>query len=162
MTISKFHPRRADREITDPAEHARILKAGKYAIIAMADANEPYIVTLNYGYDAPNARLYFHCAIEGLKLDILTRNENVCATVIEDHGYRVGECEHAFSSLVIRGKMRLVADLDDKKHGLDVLLRHLEPDPDPIRARNIKDDASYDKVGILRLDIEMMSGKQYL
>ena len=159
--MSKFHPRRVDREIADPGEHKRILKAGTYVIIAMADANEPYVVTLNYGYDEPNARLYFHCALKGLKLDILAKNPEVCATVIEDHGYRVGQCEHAFSSLILRGKMRLVTDLADRKHGLDVLLRHLEPDPDPIRARNIKDDASYDKVGILRLDIETISGKQY-
>ncbi len=160
--MTKFHPRRADREITDSAEHARILKAGKYAIIGMADGNEPYVVTLNYGYDAANARLYFHCALKGLKLDFLEKNPEVCATVIEDHGYREGQCEHAFASLIIRGKMRLVTDLADKKHGLGVLLRHLEPDPEPILARNIKDDASYAKVGILRLDVETVSGKQYL
>ena len=154
-----FHPRRSDREITNRAELARILKGGKFAVIGMADGNEPYVVALSYGYDASPARLYAHCALEGLKLDFLARNENVCATVIEDHGYQEGQCEQLFTSLVIRGKMRLVTDLNEKKHGLEVLLHHLERDPDPIRARNIQDDRSYDKVGILCLDIESVSGK---
>ena len=71
-----------------------------------------------------------------------------------------GECERRFASLVLRRRMRLVEELSEKKHGLEILLHHLETDPDPIRARDIKNDESYAKVGILRLDILSMTGKK--
>jgi hypothetical protein len=45
---------------------------------------------------------------------------------------------------------------------LEVLLHHLEDDPDAVRQRAIKDEDVYEKVGILRLDIDEMSGKQGL
>lgn len=159
--MSKYHPKRADREITDIQEIESILSNGKYAVIAMANDNEPYIVSISYGYDKENQRLYFHCAMEGEKLEFIRKNENVCATIIEDGGYVKDNCEHLFSSLIIRGKMTIVTDLDEKKHGLDVLLHHLEDDPDPIKARNIKNDSSYDKVVILRLKMDSIVGKRF-
>jgi hypothetical protein len=42
-----------------------------------------------------------------------------------------------------------------------VLLRHLEDDPDPIRARTLPDDAAYSKVLVLRLDIASITGKHH-
>jgi uncharacterized protein len=158
--MGDYHLRRQDREIKDEAEIRRILKACRYATVAMAKGGEPYLVTMNYGYDEIGGRLYFHCALKGQKTDFLEANENVCASIILDGGYREGKCEHVYSSLIIRGTMGEADGLEDKKHGLEVLLRHQEKEPDPILARNISNDASYDKVAILRLSIREMSAKQ--
>ena len=74
-------------EITDKSQLLEILGRGKYAIIAMCTDNEPYIATLSYGYDPAGTALYFHSAVKGRKMDFLTANPAVCATVIEDGGY---------------------------------------------------------------------------
>jgi uncharacterized protein len=159
--MATYHLRRKDKEITDQGEIARLLKQGKYAIIALAKDNVPYIVTLSYGYDAEDGSLYFHCALQGRKLDWLSANARVCATVIEDLGYLENECEHAYRSLVIEGNLTKVDDLAGKKKALTVLLDHLESDPAPILKRNIMDDSSYDKVVILRLKADLIKGKEY-
>lgn len=159
--MADYHPRRHDKEITDKGEMTRLLVEGKYAVIAMARGGTPYLVTLNYGYDKTANCLYFHCATKGEKLDFLAANSSVCATIIEDGGYLPGQCEHAYASLVLRGDLVAVAGLEEKKHGLAVLLDHLERDPEPILRRNISDDGSYDKVAILRLDIASIAGKKY-
>jgi nitroimidazol reductase NimA-like FMN-containing flavoprotein (pyridoxamine 5'-phosphate oxidase superfamily) len=156
----KYHLRRKDKEITDKESQIAILKNGKYATIGLCRDGEPYVVTLNYGLDANKTVLYFHCAKEGLKLDFLHANPRVCVTVIEDLGYRSGECNHAYRSVVLWGRMRTVEDLIEKKHGVEILFQHLEEDPDPIRARNLKSDQDYLRVGILRLDIEDITGKE--
>ncbi|WP_424358594.1 pyridoxamine 5'-phosphate oxidase family protein [Methanocella sp. MCL-LM] len=69
--MAKYHMNKAEREITDPGIIADILKAGKYAVIAMCRENEPNVVTLSYGYDAGQSCLYFHTAPTGLKLDFV-------------------------------------------------------------------------------------------
>lgn len=158
--MESYHPKRRDREITDQAEIEALLLKGKFATIAMASGDAPYLVTLSYGYDAAARSLYFHCATAGEKLEFLKRNGRVCATVIDDRGYLPGQCEHAYASLVLRGILTVVDDLEGKKHGLSTLLERLEADPAPILARNIKDDRSYDKVVILRLAIESVAGKK--
>jgi nitroimidazol reductase NimA-like FMN-containing flavoprotein (pyridoxamine 5'-phosphate oxidase superfamily) len=158
--MAKYHMNRKEKEIKDKGTLVEILRQGKYTTIAMCRENEPYVVALNHGYDAHRNSLYFHCANKGLKLDFINRNPNVCGTVIEDKGYKMGECSQAYRSVVFWGKMHLVKELDEKKHALEVLLGHQEEDPDQVREKSLKSDEAYDKVGILRLDISEITGKQ--
>jgi nitroimidazol reductase NimA-like FMN-containing flavoprotein (pyridoxamine 5'-phosphate oxidase superfamily) len=160
--MTMYHPRRSEKEITDKAELNRLLKEGKYAVIGMAKDGEPYVVSLSYGHDEANQCLYFHCAQAGEKIGFLKSNPNVCATIIEDRGYVQGKCEHAYSSLVIRGTMDILQSIEEKKHGLQVLVRHLEGDAaGSIISEQVTSDKSYDKVGILRLNIATVVGKRH-
>lgn len=158
--MTKYHMFKKEKEITDVEVLFDVLKKGKYASIALSEKNKPYIVTMNYGYDAEKQALYFHCALKGLKLEILSQNPRVCATVMEDHGYKMDECSHAYRSIVFWGTLKVVQELEEKKYGMEVMFRHLETNPDPIRERNFKTERDYSKVNILRLNIEEITGKQ--
>ena len=161
-SMERYHPRRARNEILSDDEKLALLRGGDHVTLALCADDEPYIVTLSYGLDEANRRLYFHCANEGDKLEFIRRNGRACATLIKDNGYLETRCDHDYESLVIRGPIVVVDDLDEKKRALRVLLEHLERDPEPIFERNIKDDRSYDGVTILRLDMESIVGKKYL
>jgi nitroimidazol reductase NimA-like FMN-containing flavoprotein (pyridoxamine 5'-phosphate oxidase superfamily) len=153
---------RKDREIKDESEHIDILRNGKIVTISLCRKNEPYIVTLDYGYDEAKKCLYFHCAKKGLKINFLLDNSQVCATIIEDLGYVDGRCEHKFRSLVFWGTMMVVENLEEKKHGMIVLLNHLEENPEKLKKRLLSKDTAYQKFAVLRLDITEISGKQIL
>lgn len=157
--MGEYHLQKKEKEISDKNEINEILNKYKYATIGFSANDDPYLVTLSYGYDIQNERMYFHCALKGQKIDFITKNPKVCATVIEDKGYVKDFCDHKYSSLIIRGLIRVVDELDEKKHGLDILLNHLEVNPDPIKARNFKSDKSYNSVCILCLDISNITGK---
>lgn len=150
---------RPNRELTLESEIKSILKNGKFAIISMCRDNEPYVVTLSYGYDLEKGSIYFHCAKNGLKLDFLRFNKNVCATVIEDGGYIIDECGHEYKSVVFWGDMLIVDDLDEKKHGMNVLLDHLENKDSIFKEKMFKSDEFYSQMEILRLDIKQIHGK---
>ncbi|MFC2167944.1 pyridoxamine 5'-phosphate oxidase family protein [Acidobacteriota bacterium] len=158
--MTKYHMFKKEKEILDVEVLYDVLKKGKFTTISLSENNKPYIVTMNYGYDEGNKSLYFHCAQKGFKLDILSQNPSVCATVMEDHGYKMDECSHAYRSVVFWGTLSVVQELEEKKFGMEILFRHLETNPDPIRERNLKTDRDYSKVKILRLDIEEITGKQ--
>ncbi len=160
--MAEYHMFKKEKEITDRSVLFEVLKKGKYAVVSLCRKDQPYIVTMNYGYDEARKALYFHSASHGLKLEFLSQNSRVCATVIEDHGYKKDECSHAYRTVVFWGEMYVVEELSEKKHGMEVLFRHLEDNPDPIRARNFKSDLDYEKVNILRFDIEEITGKQGL
>lgn len=158
--MSKYHMNKKDREITDKEEITRLLKNGKYAVIAMCRDNEPYIVTLSYGYDEGKNILFFHSASKGLKLDFIRENPNVCATIIEDRGYMKEKCEHHYSSIVLWGNMSIVEAIEEKKYAMEVLLNHLEEDPAPIKERNFKNEQIFNNFAILKLEIGELSAKK--
>ncbi|MCK4371216.1 MAG: flavin-nucleotide-binding protein [Promethearchaeota archaeon] len=157
--MAKYHMRRIEKEISNREELIEILKSGKYTIISLCKENEPYIITLSYGYDESKHALYFHCAKEGQKIDFIKANPHICGTVIEDNGYEDG-CGQAFRSIVFRGKMVIVEAFDEKKKGLDILINHLEKDPNPIKNKFLKKENTYENLGMLRLDITDISGKE--
>ncbi len=157
--MAKYHMYKKEREITDRDTLITILSQGKYTTLSLCRDDEPYIVTLSYGYDRENNAIYFHTAQKGLKLGFIRYNPMVCGTVIEDKGYISGKCAHAYRSLVFWGTMHVIEELDEKKHAMDVLIHHLEENPKPIRKKNLQNDDAYENVGILRLDIEEMTGK---
>jgi uncharacterized protein len=160
----KYHVRRTDRQITEPAALERILSQGKYATVALCRHGEPYLVTMNYGYSSRQGALYFHCAKEGQKTDFIRENPDACATVVEDRGYIQNECEHHYASVVIRGRVEIVEGHEQKQKGLEVLIDHLEQQPEVMKAklrlpeRQRRLDESVD---IWKLTIAEMTGKEH-
>jgi uncharacterized protein len=68
--------RRTDKEIKNKDEILAIIKKATIMRLAMSDKDSPYLVPLNFGYR--DESLFFHCAKEGSKLDIIRQNPKVC------------------------------------------------------------------------------------
>jgi nitroimidazol reductase NimA-like FMN-containing flavoprotein (pyridoxamine 5'-phosphate oxidase superfamily) len=157
--LVRYHIRRKEKEITDNREIHEIIKNGKYTSISMSKENEPYIITLSYGYDQINNALYFHCATEGQKIDFIESNPYVCGTIIEDNGYEDG-CGQAFRSIVYRGKMNVIRDIEEKKHAFGILMDHLEENPGETKKKLLKSEDAYIEPAILRLDVTEITCKE--
>jgi uncharacterized protein len=157
--MERYHLRRADKALEDYAELKGILRAQKFVTLALCREDEPYLVTMNHGYDEAGGCLYFHCAAEGKKLDILRANPRVWGQALEDLGYREGQCDHGYRTVQFEGLAEFVTDLDEKRHALEVMIDQLEPDPGPVKARTLE-PARVKAVGILRVRLTAMTGKQ--
>lgn len=158
--MEKYHLRRQDRQINNENELSEILLKGKYTVISMCRKNEPYIVTLSYGYDKSQNALYLHTGLEGLKIDFIKYNPNVCATIIDDRGYIMGECGHEYCSVVINGKISFVQNIEEKKRGMEVILNHLENTPSVVKEKALKNEKVYTNIAVLRMDIINIIGKK--
>ena len=153
------HLRRTDREISDPERIGALLREGRYCTIALS-GGEPYAVTLSYGYDAADSRLYFHCASAGHKIDAIERDPRACASVVLDRGYKHGECAHPYESVVLHGSMRIVDDPAERIHGLRVLVGHLETGSDAPTKMGLDDAELVAGVTVLAFDIRERSAKE--
>lgn len=122
--------RRKDREITDRSEIQNILDSCKTASVAMNGYMAPYVVPLSYGYEweGSNLILYFHCAKEGKKLELLKENSMVCFTVFREgepvHGETPCNSGYYYSSIIGYGIARFLYEPDEKKHALQKLYAH--------------------------------------
>jgi len=156
--MQKYHMQKKERKIIDKRIYKEIMKNSKFSTISMCRNDEPYIVTLNYGFDAINNNLYFHSAQKGLKLEFLKENQKVCGTIIEDLGYVNDDCSHKYRSIVFWGDMTIVENLDEKKHAFDIMLNHLEDNPSKLKKRFLKSEQSYENTCLLKLDINLITG----
>jgi len=158
--MQEYHLRnRPNREITTDQEINDILQKGKFIVISMCRDNEPYLVSLSYGFDADKKSLYVHCAPQGLKIDFLKANPRICATIIEDGGYIADECGHNYRTVVFWGDTCFVTDLEEKKHGMNILLNQLEHNKDMIQKKLLKSNDYYSNMEVLRIDIRQIHAK---
>ena len=152
--------RRKEREITDIVEIGSIISCCDVCRIALSDNNIPYIVTMNFGYTGGSGnKLYFHCAREGKKLEIIRKNNLVCFQFDTDHQLEHGEdaCDFGMSyrSVVGWGNIKIITEEEEKKRGLDYIMSHYSD-----RVEFNYKQAVLNKTIVLRLDISEMKGKK--
>jgi len=151
--------RRKEKEINDNREILRIIREAKYVTIAMTDVDGPYLVTLTHAYHEGKNAIYFHCAHEGRKVDILKRDNRVWGQALIDKGYVQASCDHLYETAQFKGRVTFVTDPDEKRLALETMIRKNEAKPEPVVKDQI-DDESVGHVNIGRIDIESMSGKR--
>ena len=151
--------RRKDREITDFDAIIDIIKKCDTCRLAMNDGDYPYIVPMNFGLDVQDGQvyLYFHCAMEGKKLDLLRRDNRVTFEMDCDHNFILYEermsCTMGFESVIGHGTMEFVAD-EDKFAALKILMRQYH-------AEDFKFNTDMIKVTtVLKLTVTEMTGKR--
>ena len=155
----KFHMRRRDKQITEEAAMKKILKSAKYVTLAMSMDNEPYLVSLSHGYDESRNCIYFHCATEGKKLEILKANNRVWGQAMLDYGYVQNKCDHSYATVHFAGKAAFVEDPDEKRRAVECMIRQLEEAPEAFIASF--DFGRLKKETVVgRIDIEYMTGKK--
>lgn len=119
--------RKNQREVTDFNKMIEILDKCQTIRLGLFDANYPYIVPLSFGYEAVDGklRIYFHCAKEGKKVDLIAANGNCCVEADNLDGYK--KTEHGvtadYESVIAVGSVEQVFG-DEAIKGIDLLLEH--------------------------------------
>lgn len=116
--------RRTEREITDQNEIEEIIRRSQVCHIALCNEGKPYIVPMNFGYR--DRCLYLHAAHEGLKMDIIKKNPNVCFEMDVDTVLVPGEigCKWTmhYKSIVGSGVAEIITDTKEKSDALDIIM----------------------------------------
>ncbi len=152
--------RRNDREITDHNTIKAFIESEQILRIAFYDEGDIYIVPVNYGflYADNKYSFYFHGAKAGRKYE-LTKKEPTVGFEI-DGNYKLLEgkvaCEFsaAFQSVVGTGKLHLIEDDDEKRKGLNAIMKQTTQ-----KAEWSYSDEMVKAVAVFRLDVEKMSCK---
>lgn len=111
--------------------------------IALCDGEMPYIVTMNFGFEFAGTELilYFHCANEGKKLDLIRKNGKVCFEMDWGHRLFVSDiackCSMGYESVVGFGQIEILPDREEKRRGLLSIMKKYSPEneysfPDPM------------------------------
>lgn len=154
-----YHQRRPEKAITQRHELDGIIRSQKTMTLAMCNNNEPYLTTVNYGYDEPEQCFYFHCAPAGKKVDFLKANPQVWGQIVDDQGYLDGQCNHAYRSIQFSGQAELLDDAQERQRAMDLMVDQLESDPVTMKQR-LAGPGVLEKAALFRIRIGAMTGKR--
>ncbi|MGD0341037.1 MAG: pyridoxamine 5'-phosphate oxidase family protein [Bacteroidales bacterium] len=151
--------RRKEREITDIKELDTIIKNCDVCRIAFAHSNVPYIVTMNFGYSREEGKIYFHCAREGRKMEMIRQNNYVCFEMDTGHVLHdaINACDFGMSycSVIGYGHITVVNDPKERISGMNYIMSHYTG-----RQKFSYRQDVIERTMVLRLDIKEMTGKR--
>jgi uncharacterized protein len=126
--------------------------------LGLAYENQPYIVPLNYLYS--DGALYFHCALNGRKIDYIKANSKACFQVGRYEGLITSDsaCSHnyQFSSVILEGTIEEVTDVEAKETALRGIVAKYG---DPALAEKPIPTKKIEGVSVYRIVVETISGK---
>ena len=146
--------RRKDRAIS--SEEARtLLESAEYGVLSLAGPDGvPHGVPMNFALSGDS--IYFHCALEGKKIDIFSTNTRVSFCVVGRTQLLPEKFGTQYESVIATG---VVEDLsaEEKRQGLVLLVRKYSPD-------FVKEGLEYidkfiDKTKVFRIRLASITGK---
>ena len=164
MGQSLTEMRRADREIKDKEWIIAMLDRADYGVLATCKDGQPFTVARNFAYDPERHAIYFHGARKGRTFENVGEgtpaNLNVSEMgewIIADRAMNFGV---KYKGVVVFGTLRIVAEPDEAKHGLQLLMDKHFPQLKPDVDYEATTDTDLKVTAVLRLDVEEWSGKE--
>lgn len=108
-----------------------VLSHAPFVTVSMADEGGiPYSVPLSLAMK-DSATFYFHCAMEGRKLEILNKNPMVCLSAVTKCKPTVGPKDNSFTlefkSAIAYGKAEIVSDVAEKTEAMRLICERYLP-----------------------------------
>lgn len=138
-------------------EALELLRNGEYGILSViGDDGYPYGVPLNYAYK--DGCIYFHCALEGHKIDAIKNNNKVSFCVVGNTEIISDKFSTKYESVIIFGRAEEVIEENEKKAGLLSIIEKYSSDYQDEGKKYINKD--YQRAALFRIVIEHIIGKK--
>jgi nitroimidazol reductase NimA-like FMN-containing flavoprotein (pyridoxamine 5'-phosphate oxidase superfamily) len=154
-----FRGMRRKRQDLSETETITMLQSCTSGVLAVhGDDDYPYAVPLSFAYE--DGKLFFHSAQAGHKVDAIERNEKASFCVIAADDVVQSTFTTHFRSAIVFGKARVLAGEGEKRHALRCLAKKYSPDY--LEAADAEIDGAWNRVCVIELAIEHMTGKAAL
>lgn len=151
-----FRPmRRFKQQLPDGESEAILKEAYRGFLSVVGDGGYPYTIPINFVY--ADGHIYFHCALEGHKMDALKACDKACFTVIDQPVQEPGDWWYHVRSVVCFGRISFVEDAEQHLSKLRLIGSKYFPE-----GYNMDDDIQKNgpRAAILDMRVEHMAGKR--
>jgi nitroimidazol reductase NimA-like FMN-containing flavoprotein (pyridoxamine 5'-phosphate oxidase superfamily) len=148
--------RRQELEIKDRKIIDEIIKKSRVCRLGLSYNDIPYVIPLCFGYD--KRQLFFHSYNIGEKIDIIKKNNKVCFEFDIDcepiPSENACDWQMKYKSVIGFGKASLVTNIGEKIEALNIIMQQYTN-----QSKFQYSDSSLNKIAIIRVDIESITGK---
>lgn len=149
--------RRIEKQNNSKEFFDHVFEKADYFCLALAPATNndlyPYVLFLDFVHEGNI--IYFHCANEGHKLDLIKANNHVAFTLAVDIEVDHEKATSRYKSICGTGVAHLVENIEEKRHVLQLFAKKFQTQcfrPGTSRL--------FERTQIVAIAIESMTGKQ--
>lgn len=147
---------RRQKQALSEAEATAVLRRNTSGVLAVSGADGwPYAVPLSYVYE--DGKLFFHCALQGHKLDVLKQNSRVSFCVIDQDQVMPEALTTCYRSVIVFGTARILTR-EEERHRALLLLAEKYAMRVPEKEKEI--ERLFDRTCLVEITVAHMSGKQ--
>ncbi len=147
-------------EIKDKQRVEEIIARCSICYVGITDLEgNPYVIPMNFGYR--DGVIYIHSGPTGSCLDMLEQNNRVCITFCSDtelvYQHEQVACSYRMKaqSVICRGSVGFIEDMDDKREALHILMRQY------VEREFTYSDPAVRNVKIWEIPIDEVTAKDY-
>ncbi|MDR2869353.1 MAG: pyridoxamine 5'-phosphate oxidase family protein, partial [Deferribacteraceae bacterium] len=151
------HEVRRQNRLLQGARVDEIIENGENGFLSLGLQDKGYAFGIPLNYVKSDNSIYFHCAIEGVKLEMIKLNPKVSFCIVGITKPLPSVFSTIYESVIIFGNIQIITDIEAKMNALKLIIKKYSPDymDDGIKYSS----KSEPRTTILRLDIEHVTAK---
>lgn len=135
----------------------KVFDEAPYAVLALADeVGAPYCVAVSPAREGKT--VYFHCAREGLKLELLIKNPQVAMSAVSHCKPISPNYTMSYASVILRGKAKIVTDETEKALALRRISERYSAND--LEQFDTMMEQYAKATHVVRIDVEQITGKE--
>jgi hypothetical protein len=147
--------RRKDLVLSEE-EAWEIMRDSEFGFLATVGADgSPYGVVLSHA--AAQGHIYFHCAMDGHKLDNIRANPQVCYTAVSVHQVLPAKMSAYYRSAAAFGIARILTEDQEKRQALRLLMDKYSPG---YICKALENPAPDMRTCVFAIHVEKITGKR--
>lgn len=151
--------RRQNRILEDEERIKELLSVSEYGFLSLGTDEDGYAygIPISYAYDEPENVLYFHCAPDGKKLDMLKQNNKVSICIVGKTKPIADQFTTLYESVVVFGKADIQLSEDEKRKALRMLVKKYSAGFEEVGEKYMK--GSWNRTATFKIVIEHITAK---
>lgn len=137
-------------------ETLEVLDKAEYGVLSTISADDtPYGTPMNFA--RVGDAIYFHCALEGHRMENIAGNKSVCLNVVDSVVLMPEKFNTQYRSVTVFGDISIVEDTEEKKKGIKAIADKLSPDFEKEGLAYI--EKAFSNMHVLKMKVTKMTGK---
>lgn len=151
--------RRQNRILEDQSRISELLNTSEYGFLSLGTSENGYGygIPISYAYDGETNSLYFHCAPEGEKLDMLKVNNKVSFCVVGVTKPIAEQFTTLYESVIAYGKADINLPDEEKRKALRLLVIKYSKGFEELGEKYM--DKSWQRTTTFKIEIEHITAK---
>ena len=151
--------RRQNRILEDKDRIEELLSGPEYGFLSLGITENGYAygIPISYVYDKESQSLYFHCAMEGQKIDLMRKNSKVSFCIVGKIKPVASKFTTLYESVIAFGDVTLDLPDDEKHKALHLLVQKYSPGFEELGETHIQ--KSWNRTYTFKIEIKHISAK---
>jgi len=159
MSETNFYKIRRQDRILDDKRVLELLRDAEYGFLSLGESRNGYTygIPINFVYCLTKNALYFHCALDGHKLDNLKRNNRIAFCVVGRTELLSEKFSTLYESVMVFGQVEIAQTDEEKRFALRNLIAKYSPHH--LEAGEKYIESAINKTLTFKINIDYVTGK---